>query len=107
VAERRTGAPAAAADTAALHVVQHDLLADPQPGDAIAHLVDLTDDLVPRRERVDRVELPVVQMGVGAADAREHHPQPHLPLARMRVGHLGDGEAAGLVVHDGLHDRRR
>lgn len=49
--------------------VDGDLLADREPGDALARLVDYADDLMSGGQREDSAEVPVMDVPVRAAES--------------------------------------
>jgi hypothetical protein len=75
----------------------------PEPGHALAQPVDHADELVPGHEREDGVEVALVDVQIGAAQPDLADPDPDLAGAGLGGGQVGDGIAAGGVVHDSSH----
>ena len=101
--ERRTGPPALGAAAAGGGVVDRHPMSDQAFVTGRAGGDHLADELVSGDQRIPRSELTVVQVPVGAADARGQDLQQHLAGRRLRHRQFPNLEGPGPLVHDGPH----
>src|SRR5690606_1819368 len=89
--------------------VRHDPLAQPLVGDTVTDLVDHAGDLAAgchRQLRTRRRPLTAPDGGVDQVDPSGGHGDAHLPLGRVRIGHLFVAQRLGcteLVLSDRVH----
>jgi hypothetical protein len=84
-------------------VVGGNSLADREPLGAYPDRIDVTDDLMARRQRILREEATVVDMNVGPAHAGHLDREPDLSRARLRRWDRADFKLPWSAIDDGFH----